>query len=867
MSDHAPFLRSAQWETVERGLVELTCDWPHAGHPPLFLDPGQRPLRNLRALSPYYWGRRSGYCRHGEELVFILWPSHFPSLDWTDEPVYLAGDFNNWGEAMGRDEWRLRHERLDGKDCLVLRLGADHWLHGRAGFFKFVTGRNEWLEIPSDAPNGATNPEGAHNFALDPNRTGHHLFHFWPETAHTLLGRERLVWDDGHGGRQDIAIDYGDLLLSLGSDLSLGARVEAGKTVFRLFAPRAEKVTVVLYRKRDASDAVTRLMHPADSVVWEYVHQENLHGCYYHYHVSGENRDNFSHFDSNFRILDPYALAVTGREGPAIVYDADRLPWRKSCFVPPHWHDLVIVEAHVRDLIARAPIDLKPEERRGFKGLTRWLRDEGCYLRQLGVNAVELQPIQENDAHHVDEYHWGYMTVNYFSPASQYATDPWGGSQVEEFAEMVEAFHDADLAVILDVVYNHVGEPNTLQFIDKYYYLETDQAGTLTNWSGCGNDLRCDTPMGLRLIIDSLVHLVETYDVDGFRFDLAELIGVEPLRAIEKALKAVKPSIILIAEPWSFRGHIAHILRRTGFASWNDGYRDFIPQYLRGEGNQDGMRYFITGSPRYLASWPAQTVNYVESHDDFCWMDRITENADNRGDHPTANDVRRTHLMVATLMSSIGIPMLSAGQDMLRSKQGIHNTYQRGDINALNYDLLNVHQHTARYFRGWIRFRLSPQGSLLRLKDPAPEHFFRFYGVPDTSAMAVLYNASGHHGHDRLLFAINPHNHPVTFVLEGLLPGGFVAIADENRVNQDGLDKPRLWDNQGKLEMPPMSCGLWLREPPETPSLKLTEARNNSNLKTFLDNFYKWSCQKAGAWFAFTSLPESPARTQPFQST
>jgi pullulanase len=101
------------------------------------------------------------------------------------------------------------------------------------------------------------------------------------------------------------------------------------------------------------------------------------------------------------------------------------------------------------------------------------------------------------------------------------------------------------------------GEPNHLLHIDKAYYFQLDEAGNLTNWSGCGNDLRCDTPMGRRLIIDSLTHLVETYDVDGFRFDLAELIGVEVLREIEAALKRVKPSIVLIAEPWSFRGHIA----------------------------------------------------------------------------------------------------------------------------------------------------------------------------------------------------------------------------------------------------------------------------------------------------------------------
>jgi hypothetical protein len=195
--------------------------------------------------------------------------------------------------------------------------------------------------------------------------------------------------------------------------------------------------------------------------------------------------------------------------------------------------------------------------------------------------------------------------------------------------------------------------------------------GQLTNWSGCGNDLRCSSAMTRRLIIDSLVHFVTYYGVDGFRFDLAELIGVDVLREIERALKAVKPDAILIAEPWSFRGHIAAALRDTGFASWNDGYRNFLRDYVRGNGGRDSAAYFLRGSPWHFARWPAQTVNYTESHDDHTWIDVITENADFQGMTPTARDIRRTHLMIAFLMASIGVPMLAAGQDFLRSKGGV----------------------------------------------------------------------------------------------------------------------------------------------------------------------------------------------------
>src|SRR5690606_3232013 len=163
----------------------------------------------------------------------------------------------------------------------------------------------------------------------------------------------------------------------------------------------------------------------------------------------------------------------------------------------------------------------------------------------------------------------------YFSPESSYSLNPAEASGVKELQQLVAAFHRRGIAVILDVVYNHVGEPAHLMFLDKLYYFYQDATGELSNWSGCGNDFRADAAMARRLIIDSCRHFIEAYGVDGFRFDLADLIGRDVLVEIETALKRTKPDVILIAEPWSFRGHIAGELRDTGWASWNDGYRNF----------------------------------------------------------------------------------------------------------------------------------------------------------------------------------------------------------------------------------------------------------------------------------------------------
>ncbi len=496
-----------------------------------------------------------------------------------------------------------------------------------------------------------------------------------------------------------------------------------------------------------------------------------------------------------------------GREGPGIVVDESGYAPVPS-FSPPGWQDLIVLEAHTRDLVARLPENRDIDRPLGFADLCRYAEGEDFYPAQLGVNAIELQPVQENDSPAHADYHWGYMTANYFAPASSYASDPKSGSQIEEFRELVSSIHQRGMAVILDVVYNHVGEPAHLMYIDKLYYFHLEGEGVLTNWSGCGNDLRCDAPMAKRIVIESLKHLVTFYGVDGFRFDLADLVGKAVLKDVEKALKAVKPDVILIAEPWSFRGHIGRDLRDTGYASWNDGYREALKHYVRGGVDPDTLFHFIKGSPDDYASWPAQTVNYTESHDDRVWIDVITEQPDHNGSSPTVNDQRRTRMMAALLMMSIGIPMLHAGQDFLFSKGGVNNTYQRGDLNALDYDRRIEYAATSEYFRAWIAFRKSDTGRLLRHYSRASEGFFEFAKAEGRNALAVLVNADRSQGSERLLFAVNPELEPLRLPL-GDWEASWVQLADHDRFW--GLESgPLRNDLQTELALPPLGTGLWL---------------------------------------------------------
>ena len=795
-------------------MAEFDRDWGPAAAPGLKLAEGGVEVVAPAPAGACAVGREFGYFLGAPgELSFILPLEAGCAVDPARERVYLAGDFNGWQQAVGNPAWLLEPAELEGTP--VLRWTGDparvYWPTLQR--FKFVTDEHLWLGLPDDAPNAAREGGNA-NRLLDAARTGRHLWRFGLGRAVDLAERWTLV-----SGADRVQLIPEDFFYDLRTDLPLGALTAAEDTVFRLFAPRARSVTLCVCADLAAQDAAHRFPlarrtaagdASGDAAVWEVILDQNMAGWYYWYLIDGV-RDGSRRFDPAVRVLDPYALATVDRGGPGIVLDRGWIGAGDRAFATPDWQDLVIAEAHVRDLTANAPVPATPEERRGFTGLRRWVESPDFYLHRLGVNCVELQPVQEFDNATPEEYHWGYMTNNFFAPESSYALAPAEASGVRELQALVAAFHRRGMAVLLDVVYNHVGLPAHLLQIDRLYYFEQDAAGELANWSGCGNDLRARAAMARRLIIDSCTHLIEAYGVDGFRFDLAELLGVEALREIERALKQVKPDVILIAEPWSFRGHIAGVLRDTGWASWNDGYRDFLREYVVGRGPAERLEYYLRGSPWYYAKWPAQTVNYVESHDDRTWIDVITENPDHNGFVPTENDRRRTHLMAAVLFMSLGIPMVAAGQDFLRSKQGVNNTYQRGDLNALDYHLLEHRRGSHEYFAAWIAFRRGERGRLLRHFTRPGERFFEFFtAAAGAGPLAVIYNADGSAGPVRLLFAVNPTIAPASIPLGRSAAGSWRQLADQERFLSGKA--PKAWKAAAALALPALGCGLWVGE-------------------------------------------------------
>lgn len=766
-------------------------------------------VRDLPKYSVYRvpkmrFGEANGYYIDGGRMVFVLDLDNFPNAPLRgDETFHVCGAFNNW--TVGADEWRLNH-LMGGIYTLSIPLEKLGLNRHKNGVFKFAYGaRNSWLEPRESAPNFVRDEHGNANLAFSLQKTGENVFAVEFEKNCPIIDGLK-VCEDGFGICADV--DLARLLCSAYSASELGVVRSGEGTRFSVFAPRAKTACVVYKFDGEQNEHFLEASRDADGV-WSAVSGKNLEGALYSWYVDGDNSDGSLAFSGRTPIADPYARSLPDSgSGRAIVKFPDTLPVYDGAFATPKWHDLVIVEAHLRDVLKNAEAALTDGERLTFDGLAKWLESPECYLRQTRANCVELQPIQEFTAANPADYEWGYMPVNWFSPSSSYASDARAGTQNADFARLVGAFHGAGLAVVLDVVYNHVGEPNYMMGLDKEYYFRLSNSHLL-NFSGCGNDFKCDSAMAKRMIIDSLKEMIVRYGVDGFRFDLAELIGVDVLRDIERELKAVKRDVILIAEPWSFRGHIASALKRTGYASWNDGFREFMLKYVLNSGDFEGFKYFVSGS-RAIAAWPAQTVNYLESHDDKCLLDRISAN----GRAPSIEDIRRYKMGYALVMLSSGIPMASEGFDILRTKGGLNNTYKNGDANALDYVRGRYHFAATRWLRNLVSFRLGADAKALRLENPPADSFYAFARAANSNASCVMFNADFSLGGARRIFAaFNPAGFETQIDAEktGFDAEKFVRIADIDLFDVRGIDSPAP-ERGATVKIEALSLGVWLEK-------------------------------------------------------
>lgn len=726
--------------------------------------------------------------------------------------VAVAGDWNGWcGAAEGA---------LDTSRGLMTRRGRDTFVYPLAGRvgpgrheYKFIldgsweTGGNRVLLV--DGEGRVVDPLGLVGDVTidDVNRIA--VLFTRPQdprvVAASLEPPTRVTlaaWDSGHrrlelataeplsldrpvavtvtgvegGPVTRVALPDGVLQRRFGSDLPLGAGPDpSGGIRFRLFAPRARSVELLLHEPPALDDSPSRILPLTreEGGTWSGVAEGPGPGWGYRYRVTGPGAEEV---EGPRLVVDPYAAASRNHGGPGLLVSS---PGPPRPFTPPPRQDLVICELHVRDYTVH-PASGVPLALRGRYGGLASDRPLS-HLRRMGFNAVELLPVAEFDEEPPGAYHWGYMPSLFMAPESSYASDPRGVA-VREFKDLVDSLHERGFAVILDVVVNHTGAPHHLAAIDRAYYHRRDAFGVWSNVSGCGNDLRTESPMARRLIVDACRHWLHAYGVDGFRFDLAHLIDRETLSEIAVMAEEEKPGAILIAEPWSFGGNNkAELGADPAWSCWNDDFRNRVRDFVAGKLDRDDLVPVLSGSTSLWASTPLSSVNYVESHDDLTLVDHLSGRPDHDGRHPSVREIRRNRMVHLMLLTAPGIPMLAQGQELLRSKGGCGNSYDRGDaVNAVPWDRLEACAGQVGYLRALIHLRSSPSGVTFRRRSRVPGDQWPLVLPRGRHPHAVGVRMEGPPDY---LLLLNAHERST--VEFDLPPGVWAGVADLDHVAED----------------------------------------------------------------------------------
>ncbi len=583
-----------------------------------------------------------------------------------------------------------------------------------------------------------------------------------------------------------------------------GATAIPGGVNFTVHSHGATSIELLLF-KRTAVEPFAALRFPdryrIGNVYSMIVFKLNIEEFEYAYRVEGPwDPKKGLLFDPNRYLLDPYARAVTGqskwgaKSTPGMRYKArvvkDDFDWGSTERPLIPMEDLVIYELHVRGFTMHETSGVS------HPGTFDGLREKIPYLKELGVNAVELMPIFEfdemQDARVVDGQqlynYWGYSTVSFFSPNTSYAAGIEYNREGNELKRLIQELNKNGIEVFLDVVFNHTAEGNEQGpffsfkgFDNNIYYLLTPD-GQYYNFSGCGNTLNCNHPIVHQMILDCLRYWVTTYRVNGFRFDLASILGRnedgtpmnKPPLLQAMAFDPILGDVKLIAEAWDAGGlyQVGSFPAWNRWAEWNGRYRDDLRRYLKGDsGAAQAAAQRIIGS-RDIYEVTARknaSVNFITCHDGFTLYDLYAYNKkhnlangwnntdgsdDNRSwncgvegetDDPAVNALRLKMVRnaFAILMCSRGIPMFLAGDEFCNTQFGNNNAYCQDNLTSwLDWRLLEKNQEIFRFFQYMIKLRKEYRILRTNLSDG-------YYNFPDVSFHGVepWHGTFGEHEH------------------------------------------------------------------------------------------------------------------------
>lgn len=584
------------------------------------------------------------------------------------------------------------------------------------------------------------------------------------------------------------------------------------QTTFRLFAPdNAKTVKLRIYKAgHKGRPERTVKMERTAADTWTATVTGNLMGRFYTFDTGrGECAGVFAK-----------TVGVNGQRAAIIDMDkTDPAGWnddRRPVVKSPA--DLVIYEMHHRDY----SIDASSGIANGGKFLALTDPKAIAHLKELGVNAVHILP--SFDYASVDEtrlstpqYNWGYDPVNYNVPDGSYSTDPYKPeTRIREFKQMVQALHKAGIRVILDVVYNHtfnIDGSNFQRTYPDYFYRKTAD-GKYSDGSGCGNETASERDMMRRFMVESVLYWIDEYHIDGFRFDLMGCHDIETMNAIRKAVDKVDPTIFIYGEGWSAGscalpkeqlGLKANMKAMPGIAAFSDELRDALRgpfsddtkgAFLAGKpGEEESIKFGIAGaiehpqvdmskvnySTEAWASQPTQMISYVSCHDDMCLTDRL------RASIPgiTTDELIRLDMLAQTaVLTSQGVPFILSGEEMLRDKKGVHNSYNSPDsINRLDWNNMERYPQVMDYYKNLTRLRRNHPAFRLGSADLVRRHLEFLPTQPGLVAFR-LKDYAGRDDWRNIIVILNAAKQQRKVAIP---QGNYTIVCHEGKIDENGL--------------------------------------------------------------------------------
>ena len=598
------------------------------------------------------------------------------------------------------------------------------------------------------------------------------------------------------------------------------------ETKFTLWAPTAEEVRVLLYDSGNEGSAYQTLsLEMGEDGIWNTSIKEDLKGKFYTFNVKVNGK-----WLGDTPGIMAKAVGVNGKRAAVIdLRSTDPEGWAND--VRPllkDYADIIVYEMHHRDFSLDSVSGIRNKGK--FLALTELgtTTSQGektgiDHLKELGVTHVHILP--SYDYASVDEskpdkaqYNWGYDPQNYNVPDGSYSTDPYKPDvRIKEFKQMVQALHKAGIRVVLDVVYNHTfntEESNFERTVPGYFYRQTKD-GKPANGSGCGNETASDRAMMRKYMVESVLYWINEYHIDGFRFDLMGIHDIETMNEIRAAVDKIDPSIFIYGEGWAASAPQldqeelamkANIYKMPRIAAFSDEMRDG----LRGGWDDDRKGAFLIGQPGHEMSikfglvgavkhpqvindsvnyskepWalqPTQMISYVSCHDDMCLADRL------KATMPDATDEERAslHKLAETFVfTSHGVPFICAGDEMMRDKKGIHNSYNSPDsINTIDWRNKTIHHDVFDYVRELITLRKNHPAFRMGDADKVRQ-YMEFLPVEGSNLVAFILkdNANGD-SWKNIIVAFNSRKEPAKLSIPA---GRYTIVCKDGKIKQSGM--------------------------------------------------------------------------------